>query len=91
MLEGRANDEQERNTVPQRHCFAEHAGQRGRYLRVRCVAELSDLRVDERSYRKLIACHHSGYCGSCDVVGECHGNLMLRGGGRCSDWPRVVK
>jgi hypothetical protein len=72
MLEGRADDEKKRNTVPQRHCFAERAGQRSRYLRVRCVAEFSDLRVDERSYGKLIARHHSGYCGSCDVVGECH-------------------
>src|SRR5207248_8399083 len=75
MLEGSAEDEEKRDSVPEGHCFTEYASQRGGCLRVGAVAEFVKLGVNEGGDGELVARHEPHDGGGGDVVSGCHSGI----------------
>ena len=92
MLEGSTENEHEREGIPNRHRFAQHTCEPGRYLNVSAISKLTQLRMNEGGHGEFITYHQSRDGCSRYVVGDGHGNSMRREAGRCSAIAvRVVK
>ena len=86
MLKRSPEDDKKRDAIPERHCLAEYASQRGGRLGVGALPKLVQLRVDEGGHGKLITGHqaHDGCSGY--VVSGCHSGIGCRAIAR-----RIVK